>query len=81
VSSTAIDVDNYKELYEKVLTDHAHLKKVYDELLFKYEKLFRRLVGPTKERVSTEEDAQLSLLAVVGALGRLQAGRTMALLE
>lgn len=72
--SEAIVFNDLQERYEQLLADHAHLKKVYDQLLFEFEKLCRRLIGPTKEHVSTEEDAQLSLLAVVSAMGRLQAG-------
>lgn len=72
--SETIDVEDYKERYDVLLADHAKLKKIYDELMFKYEKLRRRLLGPTKERVSTEANAQLSLLAVLEALGRLGTG-------
>lgn len=72
--SEAIDFNDLQQRHEQLLADYAHLKKAYEKLLFEFEKLRRRLVGPTKEQVSTEQDAQLSLLAVVAAMGRLEAG-------
>lgn len=76
----AIDVDELKRRYAEVLAERDRLvderdrlKKRYDKLLLEYERLRRRLLGPTKERVAPPE-AQLSLLGVLEALGRLEAG-------
>jgi transposase len=75
-----IDVDTLRERYSALLAERntftstiAALKKAYDKLLFEHEQLRRQTIGPKAEKVRHEE-AQMSLLEVLAALGRLQAG-------
>ena len=75
-----IDVVTLRERYSALLAERhtfsatiAALKKAYDKLLFEHEQLRRQTIGPKAEKVRHEE-AQLSLLEVLAALGRLQAG-------
>jgi transposase len=73
VVKETIDVDTLRaELVAKNAAIDA-LKKAYDKLLFDYELLKRQTIGPKAERVRHEE-AQLPLLELLAAIGRLQAG-------
>ena len=62
-----------REARDAALADVAQLKKLYEALCHEYSKLRRRIVGPTKEKVPTDE-AQQSLFAILDALGRLDSG-------
>lgn len=80
MAKEAFDVDTLLERYNVLLAEkdalaaaHAFLKKTYDKLLFDYELLTRQTIGPKAERVRNAE-AQMSLLSVLAALGRLQGG-------
>lgn len=51
----------------------SHLMRRYDGLAHEYEKLKKQLLGPKRDSLRAQE-AQLSLLGVLDALGRLQDG-------
>ena len=51
--------------YDAVVASFTHLKRAYDELLFKYEKLSRQVVGPKRERTPESDDDRQPLLAEV----------------
>lgn len=76
----AIDVDTLRARYLALLAEKnalaatiASLKKAYDKLLFDHDLLKRQTIGPKAERVRHEE-AQTSILDLLAAIGRLQAG-------
>ena len=75
-----IDVDTLRARYFALLAEKnalaatiASLKKAYDKLLFDHELLKRQTIGPKAERVR-HEAAQTSILDLLAAIGRLQAG-------
>lgn len=75
-----LDIDILRARYKALLAEKSSLastidalKKAYDKLLFDYEQLKRSTLGPKAERVRHEQ-AQMSLLDLLAALGRLQAG-------
>jgi transposase len=75
-----IDDDTLRSRYSAVLAEKRSLaatveslKKAYDKLLFDYELLKRQTIGPKADRVRHAE-AQLPLLELLAALGRLQQG-------
>lgn len=58
---------------DAALADVERLKKLYDALCFEYSKLRRKVLGPTREHVPTN-DAQQSLFEILDVLGRLKSG-------
>jgi hypothetical protein len=73
VTSGANDLLELRAQNAVLLEQLAALKKAYDKLLFEHELLKRQVFGPKAERVRHEE-AQLPLLTLLNALGRLPGG-------
>src|SRR2546430_11621504 len=62
-----------KAARDAALADVAQLKKLYDALCHEYAKLRRKVLGPTREHLPSNE-AQQSLFEILDVLGRLKGG-------